>query len=199
MFAHQVEPVRGELHRMQGAATFPRFQPRVRGPPAKLDPDQVRARKPQVRDRGNRCGMPVEPGVEVVEQPVPGHVDLRPLRLLRGAAVDADRPSQAERRSRLLRGDRRAGQGRAEQVVPTAVPACDAVRARLLSRHRLIAEAGQRVILGQEPDRRPARCPRPFGHERRRDPGCTGTDGEARCLELAKMSLRRLLLVQAHL
>ena len=106
--------------------------------------------------------MPVQARVEVVERPVPRHVDLRALRLLGGAAVDPEPCGQAA--SFRGSGDGGACQRRPEQVVAAPVAARNAVDTRLRTRNRPVAEAGQRVVLGEEADRRYVLALRPLRH-----------------------------------
>jgi hypothetical protein len=144
--------------------------------------------------------MPVQARVEVVERPVSRHVDLRALRLLGGAPVDPEPRGQAASFRGTLRGDGGACQRRPEQVVAAPVAARNTVDTRLRTRNRPVAEAGQRVVLGEEADCRSLLALRPLRHERGRDTaGPAACNGEARRVQLAKVRPRRRLLVEAHL
>jgi hypothetical protein len=93
-----------------------------------LDLQHVDRGQAHVHDPGDRRRVPVERGVEVVEQARARHIYFRPLALLGSAAVDPDRAGEGLRLHDLPECERRAHERRAEQVVAAAVPDGLAVR-----------------------------------------------------------------------
>jgi hypothetical protein len=190
----------GELERVQCAASAPRLDAGMGASPMELQSKDLCRRQPEVEHGGIRPGMPVQRTVEVVEEAVPGHEDLRAFDLLRGAAVYAQRAGDALRKHLALGGDRGSGEGGAEQVVPAAVTVLNAIRALLSPRHSGVAEARQRVVLEQEADLRSAVPLTPLGDERRRQPRRgRAHEREAGGLELADVHLRRIGLLEGDL
>ena len=98
----------------------------------------------------------MQAGVEVVEQPGAGHVELGAFGFLGGAAVHAQRARDALRSSTCLAAiaapTRPAPSRLWPQPWPLVLPS-----ARAPAGHGRVAEAGQCVVLGQKPDDRPAR------------------------------------------
>ena len=114
-------------------------------------PDPSDARVLSLRVPGDRR-------VEVVEEAGAHHVHLADQQLLGRAAVDAHAPGDPAGLDGLAGGDAGVGAGRAEHGVAAAV----AVRAghqRVLLRLRLLREARQRVVLGQDADDRAVVAP----------------------------------------
>ncbi len=135
--------------------------------------------------------MPVEARVDVVEETVTRHVDLRALGLLGRTAVHAHRAGDLALFEHAGRRDRPAGQPGAEHVVPAAVAVRVSVCARFLARHGGVAEPRQRVVLREEADDGTV-AETPLGNERGLDSGSIRLHREARRLELAHVHLRRL-------
>ena len=165
-----------------------------------LDPHRVHRRHPDVEDGSNRPRVPVQAGVEIIEEAVTRHVDLGAFGLFRGTTVDPQGPRNALSFHQALRRDRRSAQGRTQEIVAAAVAAGLAIGTRLWPRHGRVAQAGQRVVLRQEADLRPVRALAPFSdkcgrHARRARAG----DGESRRLQFAGVDLGRRHLLQADL
>ena len=141
--------------------------------------------------------MPRKGGVEIVEQPVARHINLRAFRLLGGAAVNANNSRRARFLHHLLECEGGAGAAGAEHVVAAAVPDRVSVRARGLHGDGGVPQPGKRIILGQKSDLGSAASLTPFRGEGRGNARRPATgDREARGLEFANMNLRRLDLRQ---
>ena len=126
-------------------------------------------------------GMPVQHGVDVVEETRAHHVDLARSAFFRRRAVDAD----GSRRAAALQPvrDRDAGRDRggAEQVMAAGVTGVLA-RDRRTVCHGVLVDAWQRVELGEQADHRLAAAG--GRDEGRRDPGDAGLDLEPGLLQL---------------
>ena len=96
--------------------------------------------------------MPRKGGVEIVEQPVARHIDLRAFGLLGGAAVNANNSRRARFLHHPLECEGGAGATGAEHVVAAAVPDLVSVCARRLHGEGCVPQSGKRIILGQKSD-----------------------------------------------
>jgi hypothetical protein len=104
MLAYRVDPMDGELERVQ-AAPAPWLDARMGASPMELQSKELRRCQPEVEHGGVRPGMPVQCTVKVVEEAVSGHEDLGAFDLLRGAAIDPQRARDAVRKQLALGGD----------------------------------------------------------------------------------------------
>src|SRR5581483_1303375 len=140
--------------------------------------------------------VPRDRGVEVVEQPGARHVHLADQQFLGWAAVDAQAPFDPRLLERLLGGEPGERAGRAEHGVAAAV-AVAARDERVLGGLRLLREAGQRVVLGEDADDRAALTP--LGDEGGRHVRDAALDAEAVPLEQVGQPLGGARLEQARL
>ena len=143
-----------------------------------------------------RAGMPVQRHIHVVEQAIAHHVHLPRAPFLRRRAVEPDRPLMARLVEPFLDRDRRRDGPGAEQMVSARVARASGDDGRALG-HRVLRDARQRVVLGQNPDDRASGAV--ARHERRGHPRDAGLDGEAGRLEIALQQLGTLLLLVTDL
>ena len=187
------------IHRLDAVERTPsplRRARRVRGiaPEAELG-GLVRQRAP------HSCAvpgpwMPVQRHGHVVEQARAHHVDLPRAPFLRRRAVEPDRPLVAGLFQPLLHRDGRCHRARTEQVVSARVTGASDDDGRTLG-HRVLRDARQGVVFGQDPDDRASGAV--ARHERRRHVGDPRFDREPRRLEFTLQQLGTLLLLVADL
>lgn len=124
-------------------------------------------------------GMPVDREIDIVEEAGADHIDLARSALLGRGAVEPHRAGRAGGLEPLAERDRGGHRARAEEIVPAGVRS--GLLVGLLDRHRRLADAGQRVELGEDGDHRPGVFAiwAPFGDEGGGDLGDAFGDLEA--------------------
>ena len=140
--------------------------------------------------------MPGEDGVHIGEQPLPHQVHLAGAAFLRRRAVHPDAPlGPAAGQPFLHRQPGGDGSG-PEEVVAAGVAGADPF-ALFRPGGRRLADPRKGVVLGEDPDDRPAGAP--LGDERGRHPGDPGLDFEPGGPQLLLQEAGTLLLLVADL
>ena len=181
MLPHHVDAVGHEFHRIERTPPVPRIERGVRGLAPELDGEVVVGLGAGVGNGVDRGGMPVERGVEVVEQTVACHVGLADQGFLGRGAVQPNGALDALRFHGPLERNGRADGTGAEQVMAAALARKDPVVTEQPFRGDRVADPGQRVVLGEDPDDRAARAE--LRHEGGRHPGAVPLEREAFLLE----------------
>ena len=171
MLPHQVHQEVHRLHPVERRPPLVRRPGRVRRNPAEAELGR------QVRQRIPRtgvvpvAGMPGQHRVHIGEETLAHQVHLPGAALFGGRPVHPDPPFAPAAFQPVLRRQSRSHRGRPEEMVPAGVPGADPFALFRPGRRRL-ADAGQRVEFGEDPDHRTAGAP--LRHERRRHPGDPG-------------------------
>ena len=186
VFAHEIYAVVHEFNGVEGAAPMP--GPRTVGRPTEeLDREVVHRHRALVVHLREKDRVPVERHVEVVEEPVPRHVDLPDESFFGRSAVKADCALQRVTLSGTLERNRGPDGARAEDVVSAAVSVGVPIRPWLLLRDGRVAEPRQRVVLGEQTDHRAAASP--LGDEGGRHVCDTALYAEALLFERTRQQL----------
>ena len=163
MLAHHVGRVGHHLHGVQGAPPVPGIQGAVRRLAVELDDEVVERLSAVVEHPSLGARVPVEGGVEAVEDAVAGHVGLPHQRLLGRRAEELDRAGKRlpwRTRFKATAAPTLAAPNRLwPQPWPSFTPSLRSSRRG----HRLVADPRKRVELGEDPHHGPAAAE--HGHE----------------------------------
>ena len=183
-------------HAVEGAASLVRHGRGMGGHAVEVHLEGVERERRTVPDQVRCAGMPGDGGVEVVEDAVARHEHLAHHLLFRGTAVVPDRAADAIPFHRALQGLYRTQARRAEEVVAAAVAGTARFDGFPLRGNRL-RQAGQCIVLAQEPDDRISRAP--GGDEGRFHPAGAPLDGETVRFQLRCLQFRRVGLLHRDL
>ncbi|CAM5375194.1 hypothetical protein FALB51S_01804 [Frigidibacter albus] len=184
-----------QLHRVQRRAAKLGRRSGMGGAAGEGEVDAGIGQRHRLEHAGHVGGVPADRGIDIGKEPGADHEGFRGAALFRRAAVIAHTARRAGFRQPVAQRHRRQHRGRAQQVVPAAMPGIPQ-RARLCH-PRLLPQRGKRVILAQDGDQRAALPP--FAHQRSRNPGEVAGDARARRLQRLQMRLGRGIFVIGHL
>ena len=193
------EVVHAHVHQhyaVEGAASLVRHGRGMGGDAVEVHPEGIERERRTVPDQVRRAGMPGDGGVEVVEDAVVRHEHLAHHLFFRGTAVIPDRAADAIPFHRTLQGLYGTQARRTEEIVAAAVAGSARFDDFPLRGNRL-RQAGQCIVLAQEPDYGISRSP--GGDEGRFHPAGAPFDGKAVRFQLFCLQFRRVGLLQGDL
>jgi len=166
MFAQVVDAHRHQLHRIQRRPAQMRGRGSMGRPASKGEIHPRVGQRQRIIHPRHAAGVPCHRRIHIIERPVAHHEGLGRPTLFCRAAIIAHAARRAGFLQPVLDGTSRQQRGRAQQVVPAAMPVAARLDLLAIVDPCLLAQARQGIVFAQNRDDRPA-CPRLAHHGRR--------------------------------